>query len=206
MYWDKGSGEEGLAHLRCVCLVLGPRVGCQLLGLLVGLLLLLGLVGRLLGLLVGWLLVGRLDRLPGSGLDVGLLPGLLLEGGLLLPRPRGRSTPLLLNRAEVLEPLLGRLLLGSGLDVCLLSLGLLLPHSDHLPWGGQVLGPGGGQGVGGGHRLALRCLTPLPQLVGREVPLRVVHILARLNICGEGAGGGGSCAFWFISGYWLKGK
>jgi len=108
-----------------VSLVLGPGVSSKLLRLLVCLLLLIGrlLVGRPLGLLEGLLhegglLVGWLDRLVGSWLVVSLLSARLL---LLV----GRGRPLLLNLLEVLEATLLR-------SSCWL---LLLSHSDDLSRG-----------------------------------------------------------------------
>jgi len=161
-----------------VSLVLGPGVSSNLLRLLVSLLLLLIccwlLVGRPLGLLwllvglllEGRLLVGWLDRLLGSGLVVGLLSSWLLL--LLLLVDRGR--PLLLNLLEVLEATLLRS------SCCWLWPWLLLSHSDHLScrlW----------QRVGGGLlQTLLGSLLPLPQLVRGEIPLWVVHILARFHI------------------------
>jgi len=156
-----------------VSLVLGPGVSSNLLRLLVCLLLLL--IGRLLvgrplwllrlleGLLLeGRLLVGWLDGLLGSWLVVSLLSAWLLLVG------RGR--PLLLNLLEVLEPTLLRS------SCCWLCPWLLLSHSDHLSrrlW----------QRVGAWLLQTLLCsLLPLPQLVGGEIPLRVVHILARFHL------------------------
>jgi len=203
----RGVGVDALGIVVCledvlrgVSLVLGPGVGSNLLRLLVRLLLLL-LIGRLLllegrplrllwlleGLLLeGGLLVGRLDGLLGSWLVVSLLSAWLL---LLV----GRGRPLLLNLLEVLEATLlrssccwllcPRLLLNL-LEVleatllrfscCLLCPRLLLPHSDHLScrlW----------QRVGAWLQTLLRSLLPLPQLEGGEIPLRVVHILARFH-------------------------
>jgi len=155
-----------------VSLVLGPGVSSNLVRLLVCLLLLVGrlLVGRPLGLLrlleglllEGGLLVGWLDRLLGSWLVVSLLSSWLLLG-------RGR--PLLLNLLEVLEATLLRS------SCCWLWPWLLLSHSDHLSrrlW----------QRVGAWLLLQslLGSLLPLPQLIGGEIPLRVVHILAGLHL------------------------
>jgi len=160
-----------------VSLVLGPGVSSNLLRLLVCLLLICCwlLVGRPLwllrlleGLLLeGRLLVGWLDRLLGSGLVVGLLSSWLLL--LLLLVDRGR--PLLLNLLEVLEATLLRS------SCCWLWPWLLLSHSDHLSrrlW----------QRVGAWLLLQtlLGSLLPLPQLIGGEIPLRVVHILAGLHL------------------------
>jgi len=180
----RGVGVDALGIVVCledvlrgVSLVLGPGVRSNLLRLLVRLLLLL--IGRLLllvgrplrllwlldGLLLeGGLLVGRLDGLLGSWLVVSLLSAWLL---LLLV---GRGRPLLLNLLEVLEATLLR-------SCCCWPLcpGLLLPHSDHLScrlWqrvGAWLL------------QTLLRSLLPLPQLEGGEIPLRVVHILARFH-------------------------
>jgi len=162
--------------LRGVSLVLCPGVSSKLLRLLVRLLLLIDrlrlLVGRPLwllrlleGLLLeGGLLVGRLDGLLGSWLVVSLLSAWLL----LLLVDRGR--PLLLNLLEVLEATLLRS------SCCLLLYPrLLLPHSDHLScrlWkrvGAWLL------------QSLLGSLLSLPQLVGGEIPLWVVHILAGLH-------------------------
>jgi len=114
-------------YLLGVGLMLGPWVSSNLLRLLVGLLLLIGwllvcrplwLLRLLEGLLLeGGLLVGGLDRLLGSWLEVSLLSSWLLLD-------RGR--PLLLNLLEVLEPTLLRS------SCCWLCPLLLLPHSDHL--------------------------------------------------------------------------
>jgi len=159
-----------------VSLVLGPGVSSNLLRLLVCLLLICCwlLVGRPLwllrlleGLLLeGRLLVGWLDRLLGSGLVVGLLSSWLLL--LLLLVDRGR--PLLLNLLEVLEATLLRS------SCCRLGPWLLLSHSDHLScrlW----------QRVGSGLlKTLLGSLLPFPQLIGGEIPLRVVHILARFHL------------------------
>jgi len=179
----RGVGVDALGIVVCledvlrgVSLVLGPGVGSNLLRLLVRLLLLL-LIGRLLllegrplrllwlleGLLLeGGLLVGRLDGLLGSWLVVSLLSAWLL---LLV----GRGRPLLLNRLEVLEATLLRS------SCCLLCPRLLLSHSDHLScrlW----------QRVGAWLLQTLLCsLLPLPQLEGGEIPLRIVHILARFH-------------------------
>jgi len=178
----RGVGVDALGIVVCledvlrgVSLVLGPGVGSNLLRLLVRLLLLL-LIGRLLllegrplrllwlleGLLLeGGLLVGRLDGLLGSWLVVSLLSAWLL---LLV----GRGRPLLLNLLEVGEATLLRS------SCCWLCPRLLLSHSHHLScrlW----------QRVGAWLQTLLRSLLPLPQLEGGEIPLRVVHILARFH-------------------------
>jgi len=198
----RGVGVDALGIVVCledvlrgVSLVLGPGVRSNLLRLLVRLLLLL--IGRLLllvgrplrllwlldGLLLeGGLLVGRLDGLLGSWLVVSLLSAWLL---LLLV---GRGRPLLLNLLEVLEATLLRsscwlLNLLEVLEATLLRSsccwllcpGLLLPHSDHLSC--RLLERVGAWLL----QTLLRSLLPLPQLEGGEIPLRVVHILARFH-------------------------
>jgi len=194
----RGVGVDALGIVVCledvlrgVSLVLGPGVGSNLLRLLVRLLLLLigrllllleGRPLRLLGLLEGLLLeggllVGRLDGLLGSWLVVSLLSAWLL---LLLV---GRGRPLLLNLLEVLEATLLRsscwlLNLLEVLEATLLRSCCCLLCPRLLLSHSDHLSCRLWQRVGAWLHTLLRSLLPLPQLEGSEIPLRVVHILA----------------------------